>query len=162
MKAVVIYDTRYGNTEKVAMSLGTGLQTSGIDTVCLDAKDMTLDILNQYDLICIGAPTEWLTASKPMKEFIGRLYGRSLTGKFGFAFDTRLDRPLSGNAAKFIEKELKNLGLQVVASRESATVFLERGSTAGAWLKEGEEKRFEQIGARVGTAMAAKQKAIVA
>jgi hypothetical protein len=32
----------------------------------------------------------------------------------------------------------------------------ERGATSGARLKEGEEKRFEQIGAQVGTALAAR------
>jgi flavodoxin len=155
MRACVIFDTRYGNTEKIAKSFEAGLEEAGVQTVCVNARDVAVDSLKQYGLICVGAPTEWLTASKPMKEFLGKLKSTDLSGKYGFAFDTKFDAPLSGTAAKFIEKELKNLGLQIVAPRESAIVFGVKGKGGGAMLKEGEEKRFEQFGLRVGAALAA-------
>ena len=153
MRACVIYDTRYGNTEKIARSFEMGLQQSGLQTVCVNVRDIAIDSLNQYDLICVGAPTEAFSASKPMKEFLGKLKSVDLSRKHGFAFDTKLDWRLSGSAAKFIEKELNNLGLEVIAPHESAIVVTlkERGATSGATLKEGEEKRFEQIGLQVGT-----------
>jgi hypothetical protein len=87
-----------------------------------------------------------------MKEFLGKLKSIDLSGKYGFALDTKLDSRLSGSAAKFIEKELNNLGLQVIAPRESAIVFGPKPYR----LKEGEEKRFRQIGLQVGTALAAR------
>jgi hypothetical protein len=61
---------------------------------------------------------------------------------------------LSGSAARFIEKELKSQGLQIVSPLESAIVFAlkEMGTITDARLKEGEDKRFEQIGLHVGTA----------
>ena len=159
-RAYVVFDTRYDNTEKVAKSFETGLKEAGIQTFCANAKDVTIDSLKQYDLICVGAPTEGFTASKPMKELLGKLKGIDLSGKYGFAFDTKLG--IFGSAAKFIEKELKNLGLQIIAPRESATVFTlkERGAITGARLKEGEEKRFEHIGLQVGTTLATKGKVI--
>jgi flavodoxin len=159
MRACVIFDTRYGNTERIAKSLETGLKEAGIQTICVNAKDVAVDSLKQYDLICVGAPTEGFTASKPMKEFLAKLRGIDLSGKHGFAFDTKLDWRLSGSAAKFIEKELSNLGLQIIAPRESATVFAlkERGAITGAKLKEEEEKRFEQVGTQVGTALPASE-----
>lgn len=153
MRACVIFDTRYGNTEKIAKSFEAGLKEAGVQTVCVNAKDVAVDSLKQYDLTCVGAPTEWLTASKPMKEFLGKLKSTDLSGKYGFVFDTRLGAPLSGSAAKFIEKELKNLGLQIIAPRESAIVFGVKKEEGGARLKEGEEKRFEQIGTQVGTSL---------
>jgi len=158
MKACVIFDTRYGNTEKIARSFETGLKEAGVQTVCVNARDVVVDSLKQYDLICVGAPTEGFTASKPMKELLANLKSNDLSGKYGFAFDTKLDWRLSGSAAKFIEKELNNLGLQVIAPRESAIVFTlkERGAITGARLKEGEEKRFEQVGTQVGTALTAR------
>jgi hypothetical protein len=63
---------------------------------------------------------------------------------------------LSGSAAKFIEKELKSQGLQIVAPRESAIVFAlkEMGTITGARLKEGEEERFREIGTQLGRALA--------
>jgi len=135
MRACVIFDTRYGNTEKIAKSFETGLKEAGIQTVCVNAKDVAVDSLKEYDLICVGAPTEWLTASKQIKEFLGKLRSVDLSGKYGFAFDTKLGAPLSGSAAKFIEKELKSVGLQIVAPRESAIVGgVQKG---GPRLKEG-------------------------
>jgi len=93
-----------------------------------------------------------------MKEFLGKLKSIDLSEKYGFAFDTRLDWRLSGSAAKFIEKELANLDLQIIAPRESAIVFAskESGAITGARLKEGEEKRFEQVGTQVGTTLIAR------
>ena len=158
MRACVIFDTRYGNTEKIARSFETGLKEAGIQTVCVNARDVAVDSLKQYDLICVGAPTEAFTASKPMKEFLAKLKSIDLSGKCGFAFDTKLDSRFSGSAAKLVEKELSNKGLKIIAPRESALVFSlkERGAIASARLKEGEEKRFEQIGTQVGTALAAR------
>jgi flavorubredoxin len=158
MRAYVVFDTRYGNTEKIAESFETGLKEAGIQTVCVNAKDVVLDSLKPCELICVGAPTEAFTASKPMKDFLGELKSIDLAGKYGFAFDTKLDWRFSGSAAKYIEKELNNLGLQIIAPRESAIVFTmkEKGAITGARLKEGEEMRFEQIGLRVGSALAAR------
>ena len=150
MRACVIFVTRYGNTERVARALGLGLQEGGVETVCLNAKDVDVGSLEQYDLVCVGAPTEYLTASRPMRDFLSRLKGVDLAGKFGYAFDTKLDRPLSGSAAKVIEKELTSLGLRMVAGHESARVYLPNGRVTEAGLKGGEERRFEQIGAQVG------------
>ena len=158
MRACVIFDTRYGNTEKIAKSFETGLKEAGIQTICVNTRDVAVDSLMQYDLICVGAPTEAFTVYKPMKEFLAKLKSIDLSGKCGFAFDTRLDSRFFGSAAKVIEKELSNKGLQIIAPRESALVFSlkERGAVTGARLKEGEEKRFEQIGTQVGTALAAR------
>jgi flavodoxin len=158
MSASVIFDTRYGNTEKIAGSLETGLKEAGIETVCINAKDVPVESLKQYDLICVGGPTEAFTASKAIKEFLRKLKGIELSGKCAFAFDTKLDSRFSGTAAKFIEKELSNLNLRIIAPRESAIVFSlkERGAITGARLKEGEEKRFQQIGLQVWAALAAR------
>jgi len=159
MRACVIFDTRYGNTEKIARSLELGLREADIETVCVNARDAPFGSLRQYDLICLGAPTEGFTASKQMKEFLGKLKSIDLSGKYGFAFDTKLDSRFFGSAAKFIEKDLDDLGLRIIAPRESAMVFAlkEASAIAGARLKEGEEKRFGQVGTQVGTALTARE-----
>jgi flavorubredoxin len=146
------------------VSLGTGLKEAGIETVCFNAKDVGVDSLKQYDLICVGVPTEAFTASKPMKEFLEKLKSIDPSGKYGFAYDTKLDSRFSGSAAQFIEKELSNLGFRIIAPRESAIVssLKERGAITGARFKEGEEKRFEQVGVEVGTVLAAAVGAISA
>jgi flavodoxin len=153
-RACVVYDSRFGNTERIAKALEAGLREAGVETTCAVSRDVKPDSLMQYDLVCIGAPTEAFSAFKPTKEFLGRLEGASLSGKRAFAFDTRVDWRLSGSAAKYIEKELEGLGLQIAAPRESAFVSTVRegGTITGAKLKKGEEKRFEEVGRKLGEA----------
>lgn len=152
-RAIVIFDTRYGNTEKIAKAFETGLRKAGVEAACTNAREVNLTSLNVYNLIAVGAPTEWLSASKPMKAFLENLKNVDLSGKFGFAFDTKLSRPLSGSAAKLIEKDLKKVGLQLIAPSESAIVYGTGTSMSSMTLKEGEEKKFEQIGLQVGNAL---------
>jgi flavorubredoxin len=162
MKAIVIYHTRFGNTERIAKSIAAGLNKdpSGIqDVVCTNLRDIgSIDeSLKEYDIMCIGAPTEGFSAPKPIKKFLRKLKSFNLEGIYGFAFDTRVDFRLSGSAAKSIEKELRSQGLQIIAPHESAIVSTssEGGTITGARLKEGEDKRFEQIGVQIGSALSA-------
>ena len=150
--AAVIFDSRYGNTEKIAKSLEAGLKQANITTtVCVNAEYVNNDLLRDCDLICIGAPTHFLSASKSIKQFLAKMKGIDLSGKYGFAFDTKFDSRMSGSAAKFIERDLNKLCLEIIAPRESAIVFGLKEKEGGARLKEGEEKRFEQIGFRLGS-----------
>ena len=75
-----------------------------------------------------------------------------LSGKYGFAFDTRIGSPLSGSAAKFIEKKLKDLGLEVIHPRASAIVVSQKEPVkpGHVMLKNGSEEAFEKLGEELG------------
>lgn len=96
MSAAVLFSTRYGTTEKVARAFETGLNEAGMRTVCLNTHEVAPESLKQYDLICLGGPTEVFGATKTIKEFLKAAAGTDLEGKFGFAFDTKLDSHMSG------------------------------------------------------------------
>ncbi len=149
-RALVLYDTLFGNTEKVARALARGIQRHR-EVDCLNIKDVDLDKIPQYGLLAIGAPTQAFSASKPMKDFLSRLEGMtSLGGIQGFAFDTKLDSRFSGSAAKYVEKRLEELRVKLVMPRASAIVS---GGTKDSVLREGEEARFEGIGDEIGAAL---------
>ena len=156
LKSIIIYHTRFGNTERIAKSIEMGLkEASGLqDVVCINVTDVMaiIDSVKEYDLICVGSPTEGFTAPKPIKQFLRKLKSIDLSGKYGFAFDTKVESRLAGSAAKFIEKELTSQDLQLITARRSAIVYplKEIGSITGARLKEGEEKTFEQVGLQLG------------
>ncbi len=164
MRALVIFDSRYGNTEKIARSLGAGIAEAGVDAECINSWNVQVESLKDFDLVCIGAPTEAFSASKPIKEFVAKLDGAGLAGKWAFAFDTKLDWRISGSAAKFIEKELKRLGLRILVPRESAIVFSPpaREGARITKLEEGEEQRFQRVGKVVGDSLLASAKPVVA
>ena len=169
MKSCVIFDTRYGNTAKVARALGAGLSEAGLQTDYMNLKDATMNSLDRYDLICVGGPTQYRTASEEMVEFLESLARTNLSGRFAFAFDTRRDSVLAGSAAKYIEGALQKRGMKIVSPRASAIMVgptSEKGKRdfedKDQWkewrhrnegLLTGEEARFRQLGNQVGKAV---------
>lgn len=150
MKALILFDTLFGNTEKIARCLAEGLEEAGVQAKCASIKDAEIDGLAEYDLLALGAPTQYLTVSKPMKVFLERIKGRDLKGVHGFAFDTKLDSFLSGSAAKFIEKKLEEAGLEIMKARRSAIVEGQKGKAA---LKPGMEELFRLVGKELGAVL---------
>lgn len=143
VKALVVYHSVYGNTEKVAKALSEGLQSAGCDveTARVDAVDY--DKLNDVDLLCVGTPVHAWNISKPAKEFLARLETQQgMSGKKAFAFDTKLKSRMAGTAGGKIQKKLEKLGFEIAESAQSAVVKGREGP-----LEEGAEERFKQIGA---------------
>jgi len=151
---LVIFESKFGNTERVAKSLAGGLVRAGVETICVKAGDVNLESLPEFDLIAIGGPTQMFTASKPMKDFLLKLESvQGLKGRFGFAFDTKFGSRLAGSAAKYIEKRLEELGMLVVRPRQSAIVLKTEGP-----LEEGEMESFERIGFEIGNGLRKQEK----
>lgn len=156
MKAIVIFDTLFGNTQRIAQDLAKGLKETGTEADLANIHEVRIEELSKYNLFVIGAPTQYLTASKPMKEFLERLEGLDLAGKYSFAFDTKLGSPLSGSAAKYIEKKLLKVGLQIIRPRASAIVVGKKKSSdsvGNSVLKKGMEDDFIAIGSELGAVL---------
>jgi len=122
-RVLVAYGSRFGNTQRIADSLAAGMRkASGVAVDCSYIDEVSIENLSRYDFLAIGGPTEKMSASKPMKEFLAKLSTTALRGKRGFAFDTRFDLPMSGSAGKVIEKSLERLGVEIVRPHASAFV----------------------------------------
>jgi flavodoxin len=146
-KAIVIYDTKFGNTEKIAKALAEGMSEQGIEVDCINVEDVKIDKLSEYDLLAIGGPTHGFGMSKPIKDFIQKLKHVDLRDKKAFAFDTK-NRGRWGSAAKGIEKRLKTMDVNIVMPCASAIVLGLKGP-----LQEGMERKFKQIGAELASGM---------
>jgi len=146
-KAAVVYDSKFGNTEKIARALSEGMKKEGLDVDCVRVENVALDKLSEYEILAIGAPTHAFGVSKPMKEFLKKLENVNLRGKKAFAFDTRLKSRLAGSAAKGIENKLKKLQMTIIKPHASAIVKGVKGP-----LEEGAEEKFTQIGSEIAKA----------
>ena len=145
VKALVVYDGLFGNTEKVAKALAAGLESGGVDVNVVKVDAVKFDELGKVDLLCVGSPVHAWNASKPVKEFLERLKSvEDLSGKKAFAFDTKIKSKLAGSAGGKIERKLKDLGLIIAKHSESAVVKGREGP-----LEEGAEETFKQIGAEL-------------
>ncbi|UCH37176.1 MAG: flavodoxin domain-containing protein [Candidatus Bathyarchaeota archaeon] len=140
-KALVIYHSQFGNTEKIAQTIALKMKEQGIDVDCIKVEETQLDKLTEYDFLAIGGPTHGFGMSKPMKEFFEKLNSVNLQNMNAFAFDTKNRSRFWGSAAKGIEKRLKKRGLNIIKSASSAIVKGLKGP-----LQEGMIEKFERIG----------------
>ena len=113
MKALLIYDSCYGNTEKIAHAIGDGLAeglgASGSVQV-LPVGEAHFDQLAGWDLVIVGAPTHGSHPSPPMREFLDRVPDKALLGVKVAAFDTRTDMDTLNGAMRWFSKFLDRLG----------------------------------------------------
>lgn len=142
--AIVIYDTMYGSTEKIARALMEGMEGKELKVDICKANEVDVSKLGEYDLLAVGGPTHAFRASKPIKELLKKLGGADLRGKKVFAFDTKFKKWWAGSAAKGIEKNLSKLGMEVVRPCHSAAVKGGKGP-----LEEGAEEEFKKIGREI-------------
>lgn len=116
LKILIVYDTSsvIRNTEKVAKTMSETLKEKGFDVDCHFVKDVDPASVKNYDCVLAGSPTQWHKATGPIMQFLDRFAKDEFSGKLAAAFDTQLQIPLSGNAAKGIEKKLEKLGFKIV------------------------------------------------
>ena len=90
MKALVVYDSFFGNTEQIAHAVGTAL-ASNADIQVLRVKDVKPEHLAGLGLLVVGSPTRAFSASPDTKAWLKRLGSGSLKGVKVAGFDTRVD-----------------------------------------------------------------------
>lgn len=112
MKALIIYDSQYGNTEKIAQALGAALGTtpgaasgSQAQVEILHVSNVRLEQLAGLDLLVVGAPTQRFRTTPAMLDFLKSLPANSLKGVRVAAFDTRLSlNDIESSTFRFIIK----------------------------------------------------------
>lgn len=137
MKTLVVYESEYGNTERVARTIADALGEHG-ESRALPVAEVGNLAGQRLDLLVVGAPTQRHGAPVDMEGLLYRIPRDALTGVVALAFDTRYDRArwITGSAAMRIGKHLRRLGCLLLAEPESFFVVGEEGP-----LEPGEEER---------------------
>jgi len=142
MKVIIVYDTIYGNTQRIAEAIMEGLG-SGHESGLVRAEEANRATVENMDVLIVGSPTHGGWYSESLKVFFDVLPEGSLQGIPVCSFDTslpaknqgfvvnRLTR-LFGRAAPRISRELKKKGAKIVDSK----TFIVHGRKGP--LKEGE------------------------
>ena len=97
MKALVIYDSAFGNTEQIAQAMGQALGSQP-DVEVLRVTNVQAEQLRDLDVLVVGSPTRAFQASLNTKKFLSSIPARGLEGVSVGAFDTRLDAEASDSA----------------------------------------------------------------
>ena len=133
MNVLVLYDSVFGNTEKIARAIAEALLASLPDGSLVELRQPRQVIppqLEGRDLLVIGSPTRGFRPTEDLAALLDRLAPKALRGSRVAAFDTRFkaDEQKSlvtrfvvktgGYAAKRIADRLQKAGATLVAPPE--------------------------------------------
>ena len=155
MKALVIYDSFFGNTERIAQAIRDGLETQ-LETEILKADAVSSGDMATADLLVIGSPTRGFRPTEAIVKLLETLSEDSLRGTRAAAFDTRYKADelessalrfivqTGGYAAKRIDSRLRKVGASQAAPPEGFFVEDMEGP-----LKSGELERAQAWASRL-------------
>jgi hypothetical protein len=169
MRALVVYESMYGNTHRIAEAIARGLRSAYAVQV-VSVAGARFEHVGRYDLIVAGGPTHAHGMSRPdtreaaisaprvkadqpqVEPDAGGLSLRvwldtlGLSSGHAAAFDTRLQgyAVVTGRASKGIAAMLRQHGFQLVV--EPISFLVDRHDH----LLPGEEERAERWGATLG------------
>lgn len=147
MKALIVYDSETGNTEKIAMAISAGMKEVGASVEVKKADDVKEEDFKAADAWVVGTPTHAWSATGKAKKALKMGIASGASGKKGSTFDTRFENAGKGGAEK-LRKMMEEAGVQVVAPPE---VFIVKGMKGP--LVDGEEAKAATFGRKIAGAL---------
>ncbi len=147
MKTLIIYDSVFGNTAKVAQAMCVALESGG-QVAALRPKEVKPEQLNGIDLLVVGSPTRGFRPTEDLAGLLNQIPTQGLKGVKVAVFDTRFKEDeieskitrfvvkAGGYAAPRMAKQLQKCGVELVVPPEGFIVKDTEGP-----LKEGELER---------------------
>ena len=169
MRALVIYESMYGNTHVVASNIADGLRASH-EVTLVPVAEATEKLVAEADLLVVGGPTHMhgmssaasrrMAAQAAGKEASGLTLDQDASGPglhdwlkdigggrtVAAAFDTRMNGvpAFTGRASRGIVRLLKRHGYHLIAAPESFLIGKQNA------LLDGEVSRASRWGAALG------------
>jgi len=89
MRAVVVFDSQYGNTRLVGEEIARGISEVGsVEVLAVDVDHVPLDRATSSDLLVIGSPNHIGRATRATKRFVRAIGGANLGRKKLALFET--------------------------------------------------------------------------
>ena len=129
-KALIIYWSKTGNTEKVALAIKQGLEAATVQVTIKKQEEAENVDYFDYDLVCVGAPSYSWHPPEPMANFLKNKFAAyrkegkikpcapKISGKNALIFVT-YSRPHTGMdeatpAGKYMQQFFEHLGFTVL------------------------------------------------
>jgi menaquinone-dependent protoporphyrinogen IX oxidase len=139
MRGIVVYDSSYGNTRKIAETIAETLKASGIEADTFYVKDVKKLSAKDYNFLVLGSPTRFGTMSFTVKGFLDKVNNKEWINKPFAAFDTENPENLEKkewSAAEKIAERLREKQMNQLLPVLKALVLGQKGP-----LQEGEIER---------------------
>ena len=154
MTTLIVYDSLYGNTKKVAEAIGKGIGTSSKVKV-LSLETIRASDLQKIEYLIVGSPTQAGRPTPTMQSFLSSIPKETLTSMKTACFDTRMPGNrvniflkvlllLIGYAAPKMEKIILQHGGLLASTSEGFYVVAKEGP-----LEKGELDRAAKWGKKI-------------
>ena len=120
MKTLIVYDSKFGNTEKIARAIGEAITPLGEVTV-VKASDANASELSSIDFLLVGSPTHAGGATRVIKKFLRKIPANALENVRVASFDTRFSAKDKGLGTRIV------LGIFRYAAARIATILEYKG-----------------------------------
>ena len=132
MKKLVIYDSQYGNTKKIAEAVANAIKGD-----LVGVEELSEELVEGASLLVVGSPTQGGRPTQRLQDFFFTLPGDSLKGVSIASFDTRLKESNLNFALKLL---VKTIGY---AASKMETLLVSKGgrvvNTAEGFFVKGKE-----------------------
>lgn len=122
MNALVIYDSNFGNTKKIADTIASELKTEAVSVY-----DVSPYNLRGIDLLVVGSPINGWRPTRIMEDFLESLTIDQLNNVEAAAFDTRINIFFHGDAANKMSQILEKAGANIIADPQEFYVQSKEG-----------------------------------
>jgi flavodoxin len=112
--AIILYDSKCGNSKSIAIGLSRGLEAGGFSVDCTSIRGYDVNQLPPYDLIGIGAPANSGKLSKQMRNFLSSLMGLKFAGKKAFVFEIKEKCLFGRSVGKRVSDHLKKVNMEII------------------------------------------------
>ncbi len=147
-KAIVVYESKYGNTGRVAEAIVEGInQVPGMESILTELNEVDLAHIDEFDVILVGSPNHMGRATRSVSKFIDKLGKLNLAGKQGAVFDTYLAK----DYAKAVGRMEKQIGEKVPGLSLSTPGLSVRVDGMKGPVSEGELPRCREFGLKIAT-----------
>ena len=137
MKVLIVYATKYGNTEKVAKLIAEGITSvEGNVAVVNNVKDVNLKKEVSYDLVLIGSPNHFGRHIGSIKKFINKLPKSQLKVNSYAVFDTYITADFE-KAVKRMEEQISEVMPDLIKVSPGLSIKVEgTGPSKGPLVNE--------------------------
>lgn len=155
MRAVVVYESMFGNTRDLAVAIAEALTAHGATVDLVGADAAPVEFPGRVDLLVVGAPTHAFSLPKQqtradaarrvgigglvsrgdgVREWLERV--RLDKGQPTATFDTKVERPrLPGSAARAAARRLRDRGATIIGTQTFRVLGTEGPLTSGETVR---------------------------
>ncbi len=140
-KILIIFDTQFGNTRKLAFEIATGIQqNSEFMSKVIEGHELDKEDLSDYHGILFGGPTRAFRATRGAMNSIKRAAKMGIDGKVVSTFGTYMIGNQS-RGVKAMDKKLRKVadGARVISPGCSAKVEGPTGPIASGEIERAQE-----------------------